>query len=75
MWLYASPENGTWSIVMIRINGFACLVVVGKDFEPIAPVNAGSGNAHNIVCPAMILNNILKNVRENTNNFIRILSY
>ncbi len=37
MQLYASPESGTWSIVMTNRQGFSCIVAAGHSWEQIDP--------------------------------------
>ena len=34
MEVYASLETGTWTIVVTRANGIACLVAAGRGYEP-----------------------------------------
>ena len=34
MEVYASLETGTWTIVVTRANGIACLVASGRGYEP-----------------------------------------
>ena len=34
MEIYASLETGTWTIVVTRANGIACLVAAGRGYEP-----------------------------------------
>lgn len=36
--MYASPETGTWSVVVTSASGLACLVASGTAFEAVSAI-------------------------------------